>query len=251
MVNYSKVAGDHLNYDRTIRMYDEGYPPEVLDKIVVSGEIHKGKFVHSNFSDSYMLQMKTLKGLKGAKKILEIGPGEMFTARNLKTLGYTYHTLDQDPRIEPTYVCSFFSFEYKWHKNEYDAVCAFQVLEHLPYGRFKEAICRMKTISRKYIVISLPYSCKGFRESRTEWDGQFNKTAERVIEHFEPTNLPNRRYRKEYIEEFPWAVHYWEIGRKGFPLVRVIDDIEACELKILDRFHSEEPFHYFIVIEIM
>jgi hypothetical protein len=51
------------------------------------------------------------------------------------------------------------------------------------------------------------------------------------------------------MEEFPWAVHYWEIGRRPHLLRSVLKDFGSTGLKIIDTFHSDNPFHYFILAE--
>ena len=103
-------------------------------------------------------------------------------------------------------------------------------------------------MSKKNVVISLPYSCQGYKRTYNKWKGQNNQIFEKEENHFEATNLPNRKYRKEYMKEFPWAVHYWEIGRQGFPLSKILSDIESTNLTILKKSHSPNPYHYFIIM---
>lgn len=237
-----------MTYNRKIKMFDESHSPEVLESLLKSGEINKGKFLTSAHKDSYLLQMTIINSLN-CKKVLEIGPGEQFVARNLRELGYIYHTLDILESHNPTFISSLMDFDEGDYLNEYDIVCAFQVLEHMPYEDFNKCLMKMTKIAKRYIVISVPFSCKGYRKTHTEYYGQNNSNVLVDEEHFEPTNLPNRKYRKEYMLEFPWAVHYWEIGRQGFPLERIQGDIESCGLKILRQFHARNPFHYFMVME--
>lgn len=201
-----------------------------------------GKFLLPNFSDSYMLQMTTIHSLK-CRSVLEFGPGECFCANNLRTVGYTYHTVDILSKFEPTYLCSFEDFNKQLLTQSYDIVATFQMLEHVPYSEFLAGLKKLAGIANKYIVISLPYSCNGSQSFNYKWKGQFNCiTANKTVD-FKPTNLPER-------SDGPTGGHYWEIGRNGKTIESVSLDITATGLKIIKQFHSPNPYHYFYVIEV-
>ncbi len=124
--------------------------------------------------------------------------------------------------------------------------CAFQVLEHFPFDELPALIQKLMVVSRRYVFISLPFSCTGMRVVVTRHEGQ---TSHRVEEHhcFTPTNLPNRMYPAAYMAEFPWAVHHWEIGREGYSLARVQAALEACGLTVIEQYHAPNPFHYHLL----
>jgi hypothetical protein len=231
-----------------IKMYDEPHPPIVLEEASKdpSGP-NSNKFLSPIYLESYVFPIKTLHNL-GVKSILEVGPGDKFVAENLRRAGYTYDTLDIVEATNPTILSSLENLDPNPYVNTYDVSCAFQVLEHIPYDKFCASLKKLAIIAKKYVVISLPYSCDGYKKIHNKWKGQNNKIFDKEESHFVPTNLPNRRYRKEYIKEFPWAVHYWEIGRQGFPLSRIISDIESSGLTIITTNHSANPYHYFIVM---
>jgi len=227
-------------------MLDEPHAPEVLDQVVGEKTINKGKFLSKAHSESYLCQMQTIRKLKDVKSILEIGPGEGYAARNLREVGYDYQTLDFEDAHEPTIKADFRSIDPFTLTQRYDLTCAFQVLEHFPYHEFTKHIKTLRELSRDYVFISLPYSCRGFSIKLNLQNGQHKRTMKQ-FDFFYRTNLPNRKYREEYKQEFPWAVHFWEIGRRGFKLRKVLKDIESCGLNILERFHSPNSFHYFIL----
>jgi len=235
-----------MPYDRSIKMYDEPHAPIALEKIASGKTINKGKFLSPAHADSYLLQMQTIKALKGVESILEIGPGEGYAARNLRDVGYRYDTLDFEDAHQPTIKADFRSLDPGTIEQRYDLSCAFQVLEHFPYVDFTRLLRTMAALSRRYVFISLPYSCKGFSFKLNLQNGQ-QKRRVKQLDFYVPTNLPNRKYREEYMREFPWAVHFWEIGRKGFSLKKVLGDIESCGLNVERRFHSPNSFHYFIL----
>ncbi|GBE30037.1 MAG TPA: hypothetical protein ENH10_04520 [Bacteroidetes bacterium] len=234
-------------YDRNIKMYDEPHTPVALERQLLAGKLNKGKLITEQHNNSYYLQMKTIKDLK-IKHVLEIGPGESFIPKYMKSIGIQYDTLDIVPSTNPTYLSRLEDADPSMIRKRYGAVCAFQVLEHSPYDRFSSNLAKMAALSRNYIVISIPYSCFGFRLSFKTFRGQGKRSKYELSRYF-PKNLPNRKYRPEYIKEFPWACHYWELGREGFPLSRIKNDIISQRLRIIDTFHSDNPFHFFIIAQ--
>ena len=235
-----------MSYNRSIKMYDEPHAPIALDQMTSAKTINKGKFLSPAHSESYLLQMQTIKALKGVETILEVGPGEGYAARNLRDVGYGYDTLDFEDAHQPTIKADFRSLDPNSIDKRYDLTCAFQVLEHFPYGDFTRLLKTLCVLSTNYVFISLPFSCKGFSLKLNLQNGQQRRRIKQ-FDFYVPTNLPNRRYREEYMREFPWAVHFWEIGRKGYPLKKVVRDIESCGLDVERRFHSPNSFHYFIL----
>jgi 2-polyprenyl-3-methyl-5-hydroxy-6-metoxy-1,4-benzoquinol methylase len=147
-------------YDRSLKMFDEPHAPEVLEQVMRDKSINKGKFLSKEHSESYLLQMQTIKRLE-VKSVLEIGPGEGFCANNLRTLGYEYDTLDFEDAHAPTIKADFATFDAASIPQRYDITCAFQVLEHFPYEHFKKHVNTLAELSSKYVFISLPYSCRG------------------------------------------------------------------------------------------
>ena len=164
----------------------------------------------------------------------------------MERIGYRYVTMDFDDSHNPTIVDDWNSFDVSSLRSTYDLTCAFQVLEHFPWEDLGRHMTRLAQLSRKYVFVSLPYSCTGHTVTRTVHRSQCDTTVE-TREEYVPTNLPQRRYRDEFIREFPWAVHYWEIGRLGTSLADVLAVVSDCGLSVLRQFHSPNPYHYFIL----
>ncbi len=122
------------------------------------------------------------------------------------------------------------------------------MLEHSPYSQFQANIRKMAIMSRKYVFISLPYYCTGIRIGFEFCFGQQFRKRKNLKVYF-PLFGRNRKYRPEYVKEFPWAVHYWEIGRRGYRLKQILMDLRAEGLSILEKFHGDNPYHYFILAE--
>ena len=69
-------------YDRSIRMYDEGEVPEVLEQALRERRVNTRKFLSFAHAESYMLQMRTIAGLNDVKSVFELGPGEHYCAQH-------------------------------------------------------------------------------------------------------------------------------------------------------------------------
>ena len=234
-------------YDRSIKMYDESHSPQDLELALSKGNLNKGKFLTFAHSNSYYLQMLTINNLN-VGSVLEVGPGENFVANYMRSIGIKYETIDITEDQEPTILGKLEDIDTSKYTNRYNLVCAFQMLEHSPYKEFTSNLKKMAIMSNRYVFISLPYACYGLKFSLSFTFGQ-NKNFRKSFSLYLPLNKKNRRYREEYKKEFSWAVHYWEIGRKGFPLKRIKADIESSGLRIIDTFHSDNPYHYFILTE--
>ena len=228
-------------------MYDEGYTPLQLEELTKSNTLGKGSFIDPFFSSSYMIQMREIYALN-PDKVLEIGPGEGFVNNYLSYLGIEYDTLDI--KGDPTYKCTLEEFDpIKLELGDsYDLICCFQMLEHSPYKEFKNNLKKFHFQSKKYVFISLPYDSFGFSINLNLHQGQRKDYKFKFQAYFSKFNK-NRKYRDEYIKEFPWAVHYWEIGRSGYPIRRIKKDIIESGFNIKKHFLSDNPFHYYFLLE--
>jgi hypothetical protein len=234
-------------YDRSIKLHDEPHPPEILERLIFEGALNKGKFLTEAHRDSYFQQMLLIRKL-GIESVLEIGPGEGFIAQYMNSIGVKFATMDISRDSSPTILSRLEDFDPEPCKERWQMVCAFQMLEHSPYENFVSNLQKMRFMSSRYVFISLPYSCFGFSVTLNIGLGQSLRWKRR-FDFYLPLFKRNRRYRREFMEEFPWAVHHWEIGRRGFPLARIRRDMGRAGLVLINEFRSENPYHYFILAE--
>ena len=168
-------------------------------------------------------------------RVLEIGPGPGIFKSAAKTLGLNVETLDVDPELNPDYVASIFSMSFK--DNEIDVVCAFQVLEHLPYDKSLKAFAEMVRISKTGVVISLP-------DAKRVWP---------VTMHIPKIGVANmlipRPFLRLQTHDFD-GEHYWEIGKKNYPLNKIINDINLSGFTILKTYRIIElKYHRFFILK--
>lgn len=86
--------------------------------------------------------------------VLEIGPGPGIFKAAAKVFGLNVKTLDLDPGLAPDYVAPVTAIPLE--DDSIDVVCAFQVLEHMPFEIGMRALAEMYRVANKAVIISLP-----------------------------------------------------------------------------------------------
>lgn len=183
---------------------------------------------------SYWHQVSQVLALQPAS-VLEVGMGTGINSLVLRHLGCPTDTIDIDPALKPTHVGSV--TEMPLADGAYDVTAAFQVLEHLPYDQFRPAVSELKRVARRYVVLSLPDSHKMLTFVLPLPFG-----GERRIQ------IPKPRWRARVHRVT--GEHQWEINKRGYPVSRIVGDIEACGLKVLKTYRApENPYHRFFICQ--
>lgn len=166
--------------------------------------------------------------------VLEIGPGLGILKTAGELFGINIKTLDIDPELKPDYIDNV--TQMKFNDGEFEAVCSFQMLEHLPYEISLLAFSEMVRVSSKYIVISLPDSKQALRYfASIPKCGHLNFIVENPI-----------HYAKEHIFD---GEHYWEINKRGYSLSKIKADFENIA-KLVKTFRiKENHYHRFFVFK--
>lgn len=201
-------------------------------KQVEKSHYNFAKYSHKDRWVSYFHQLKEILNLN-PESILEVGVGDKVIGSFLKNnTKVSYISIDIAEDLHPDIVGSVTSLPFE--NSSFDMVCAFEVLEHLPYEQFSQALKEMQRVSRKYVIISLPHFGPRF---------QF---------FLKLPFLPELRFAKKIIypkkHEFN-GEHYWEMGKKDFPVSRIKSDLEV-NFKITKEFIPfESQYHHFFVLE--
>jgi hypothetical protein len=172
---------------------------------------------------------------KKPKTVLEVGIGNKLVSNYLRIRGINVITLDIDPRLRPDVAGSVLSMPFT--DNSFEVVACYEVLEHLPYADFPKALSEIHRVTSRYAILSLPDSTRAYR-----LDIQIPKVGElkRLIQ------LPRL---KPPVHEFD-GEHYWEIGKAGYPLWKIIIEIKNAKFKIEKTYRVfEMPYHRFFVLE--
>lgn len=169
------------------------------------------------------------------KKVLEIGIGNGFVSKYLKERKVNILTLDVDKRLNPDIVGSVLNIPFS--DESFDVVACYEVLEHLPFENFSKALSEIFRLSKSYAILSLPDASRVYRVYL-----QIPKIGvfKRLI------SLP--RF-KNLIHKFD-GEHYWEIGKVGYPLKRIIKEMQMVGFEIEKTYRIfEHPYHRFFILK--
>jgi predicted SAM-dependent methyltransferase len=167
--------------------------------------------------------------------VLEIGIGNKFVSNYLKSRHIQVATVDVDTDLEPDIGASILSLPFK--ARAFDTVTCCEVLEHLPYSNFARCLKEVERIAKRFAVISLPDVTTNYR---IHIELPRLKTIHKMFQH--PFPRP-----EEHVYD---GEHYWEIGKREFPLKKVLSDIDGSGLTITSTYRIYEfPYHRFFILK--
>lgn len=166
---------------------------------------------------------------------LEVGPGPGLFKLLASEIGVQVETMDLDPDLNPDYVGS--AIDMPFGDEAYDVTCAFQMLEHLPYEHSLKAFREMCRVSRRYVLISLP-------DARSVWRYKFY-IPKLGTNH---TLLVPRPQFRAPLHVFN-GEHYWEIGKRGYPLSKITSDLSKSARLCKTYRVPEYTYHRFFLFE--
>jgi cyclopropane fatty-acyl-phospholipid synthase-like methyltransferase len=187
---------------------------------------------------SYAVAIREIMELK-PKRILEIGPGNGIVTGLLRSMGFEVKTLDFDARVKPDYVASVTDAQALAPlAGKFDLILACEIFEHIKYEDFIQAIQLLKSIAPKMIV-SVPH---------TTVNSRFFHLAFK-IPGIRRVSISKKWIYKKIEHEFN-GQHHWELGKRGFSVVRICKDFNQIGWRIMKKFFNpENPYHYFFVLE--
>jgi len=171
------------------------------------------------------------------KSVFEIGLGNgFFHDFIVKNTDFDIDSLDIDSNLKPTYVGSVLDIPII--NKAYDCSVCFQVLEHIPYENFEEALLNLKSLSKSFIIISLP--------DQTRFVGL----------HINKKLFPIKKAQLSFSIPFVFPTqhffdgqHYWEIGMKNYPLKKIKQSFVNTGLKLIKTYRVfEYPVHRFFIL---
>ena len=183
---------------------------------------------------SYFYQLAHIQSLHPAT-LLEVGPGEGIVTDALRKGGIRVTTCDIAADLSPDVVASVTSLPFK--DQEFDAVLASEILEHIKYEDVPQALCELARVSSKHVVVSLPHPGWVFAVS------------------LKVPLLPHTRVWFQI--PFFWKTHrfngehYWELGKRGFPVSRFISLAREAGLELAKTVkYADDPVHRFFVFSV-
>lgn len=171
------------------------------------------------------------------RSVLEIGVGLGVTTQLLRRASIDVTTVDFDAALKPDIVGDVRNLDQLVAPKSFDLVCAFQILEHIPFEDFDRAIDALAHVARRHVVISLP-----------QW-GRPLELRTRLFKDKLSFKFSRRLYRHK-----TWKYdgqHYWEIGAKDFPLSRIRESLSR-RMRIVKSYICEDnSYHYFFECEVI
>lgn len=182
----------------------------------------KGRFI------SYWHQINEIISFNPGR-VLEIGIGNGFVSKYLRERGINIKSLDINRKLRPDVAGSV--LEIPFIDESFEVVACYEVLEHLPYNEFSNALKEMHRISRKHVILSLPDVTTVYR---INIELPRIKPIKRLVKH------PFHRSTHHALD----GEHCWEIGKTGYLLKRIITDIEDAGFRILKTYRVFENYYH-------
>jgi hypothetical protein len=160
----------------------------------------------SNFVNSYY-QYRDLQSLDNYRKILIVGPGQGLDTEILKWRGYEVQTFDIDETFHPDFIGSVHDLG-RFSDQQFDAVIASHVLEHLPVAYLDGALKEMSRVGR-HALIYLPVH--GRHMQLRLIPGFKGIDLSFVFDLFNYFIKPDG-----VVPRYMAGMHYWEVGMRGW-----------------------------------
>lgn len=187
----------------------------------------EGRFV------SYYWQLKEVLDLNPSS-VLEVGVGDRVFGSFVKNnTGVAYTSVDVAGDLRPDVVGSVLELPFPDHS--FDVVCAFEVLEHVPFADFDKAVSELVRVARSHVIISIPHF------------GPMLSFSLKV------PFLPQLRValKLPFPKKHVWnGQHYWELGKKGFPISRIRAMLSRHGAIERDFIPFASEYHHFFAIRL-
>lgn len=180
---------------------------------------------------SYYYQLREAFAAKPAS-ILEIGGGDGTFAERVRAAGIAYTSVDVAEDLHPDVVASVTSLPFP--DDSFDVVCAFEVLEHLPFDQFDRAVGELARVSRGRVLLSLPHYGPSVRFELKVPGIRMMRFAAKLPHH------PRHAFNGQ---------HYWEMGKKGYSAQRIRAALAKRFIVRKEFIPFENQYHHFFVLD--
>lgn len=161
---------------------------------------------------------------------LEIGPGAGLFICLMREFGFKIFSMDFAEDLSADILGALPRLPLK--SKSFDVVCAFEVLEHLPFEQFDSCLTDLVRVARKKVIFSVPdqrdISLRNIQFSLTLGSRKINR----------------RIWRQPLGKLTNPKEHYWELGFN----VRTDDILRSCQIpgiESVNEFFVSPYFHFF------
>ncbi len=188
---------------------------------------------------SFVYQIDLLQQIQPQSALeIGVGPGVLRFMGSSTLPKCHYINMDLDLSLNPN-ICADLR-HIPLCDNSIEALVCCQVLEHIPFDDFFEALVEFKRVCSKRIIISLPDVSPFFF---LRFPG-LRRLIPKLWRGYSCESL----FPQEHSFE-DHGQHYWEIGKKNFPLKRILNEINKLHFKKIDHFRMVERnyWHFFVL----
>ena len=190
-----------------------------------------GKYAFEGRFVSYYHQLREVFAL-APSSVLEVGVGDrVFGSFIQNNTDVAYTSVDVAVDLKPDVVGSVLKLPFA--DKSFDVVCAFEVLEHLPFEQFEQALAELFRVARTHVVISLPHFGPMF---------SFSLKIPFLPQVRIAWKIP---FPKRHVFN---GQHHWELGKHGYPASLIRSKISACGTLLRDFVPFGSPYHHFFVL---
>jgi ubiquinone/menaquinone biosynthesis C-methylase UbiE len=187
---------------------------------------------------SYFYQIDLTKRLN-PETVVEIGVGNKTVVNYLREHGFDVTTCDISKDLQPDCVADIRGLPFP--DSSFDVALAFQILEHLPWNDVELAMKELHRISKKNVIVSIPYRQTCFElVFRLPSIGRVAKRL--FIDFF--VGMPSFFRRVD-----PAGEHRWEMGLKEYPRRKVRKVFERKFTIIGEIRPVLNSYHHFFILE--
>ena len=181
---------------------------------------------------SYHCQLREILAL-GPASMLEIGVGDGVVQNYIKSqTPIAYTSLDVADDLGADVMGDVRRLPFA--DGSFDLVCAFEVLEHLPFEDFEKALGELMRVARTHVIVSLPHFGPPVK---------FLLKLPFLSELRIAFKIP---YPKTHVFN---GQHYWEIGKRGYPARRIRAVFLHHGTLLKEFVPFENQYHRFFVLK--
>ncbi len=184
--------------------------------------------------DSLVTQLLTVHN-KNVRSILEIGPGNGFVSSFLRSAGYCVTTFDINKSLDPDVVGNVIDIRKFFTEKSFDLILCAEVLEHLPFDYIEDILRQLKSISRKWVIISLPNTIRILIDLQVYFKIPYVKPINIALYQ----SFPNRGVK--------WDAHSWEVNYRKENSLRSLLEIFGKYFTVENHFcdRRNRTHHFF------